>query len=873
MGDDLTTAVAQAEAALAARDRDPDAAEGLASAALRRARRERDPDATSVALRSLALIALDHGRTGVAGRRADEAVRVGATSRVVAGALTTAAGIRFLQGDGSGALATLDEAIARASDAPGATKARIDALIQRGWILGAIGEWADAIELYEDLLKDDDLDDEQRANVLCNHGCNLAQLDRFDEALAAFDEAVVLTAGLGVEQDLTEVLHNRALCLADAGRLPESLHAFAEVEMRLRDEPIERAWLLIGQADALQSANLSVEALPVARRAVEAAGRRGPLQLRAEAWSRVARSARGAGELVEAGRAARRARELFERLGATARAAMAHHDELVLRRHDRATLRELDTVIEQLWRAGRSEPALRARADALALALELGEVETARRLRRRIVSGRPSATALTRTIAWLAEARWAAARGDRRRLQHAVAAGLDTLDEHRASLGSTELRAQASGLGAELADLGLAAALDSGRAGAVLAMAERWRAGTVLRRPVPTGELAELLAELRRAQEPDSGVSVDARRRLEGRIRRAARATRGSDDRLDQTVTVRELHEEMRDGTVLVEIVEHGGVCSAVVVDDVAARLVRLGTLTDVGAALDELHFALRRMARQGASATIVSMARTSAEEALGRLDALLALPLGAATSQHAGVVIVPPASLHTVPWGSLPSFGQSEVMVAPSATWWLAASRRPVAATGRVALVAGPSLEGAAAEIRALHRRYPAATVLAPAAAREDAVLPALDGARLAHLACHARLRADHPHLSAFELADGPFTVYDLERLRQAPAQVVLSACDSGVSSTRPGDELLGFLTALFSLGTRSVVASVVPVSDIATAPLMLAVHDRLLAGAGLPGALRDARATVELDDPAAFAAATAFVAFGTSGGAADRA
>jgi CHAT domain-containing protein len=143
--------------------------------------------------------------------------------------------------------------------------------------------------------------------------------------------------------------------------------------------------------------------------------------------------------------------------------------------------------------------------------------------------------------------------------------------------------------------------------------------------------------------------------------------------------------------------------------------------------------------------------------------------------------------------------------------------------------------------------------------------VAEALDGVGLAHIACHAHLRADHPHLSSLELADGPLTVYDLEHLRRAPARVVLSACDSGVSSERPGDELLGFLTALFSLGTRAVVASVVPVPDLETAPLMLALHDEVLAGATVPQGLRVAqRRAVDVADPAAFVTAVAFVAFG---------
>ena len=123
--------------------------------------------------------------------------------------------------------------------------------------------------------------------MLRNHGCVLSLLGRFDEALAAFDEAIELLRHRDAEQDLVNVMHNRALCLADSGRLADSFEAFAAVEERLRDEPVDRAWLLVGQADALLHANLAAEALVVARRAVAAAGRRGPAQLRAEAWSRV----------------------------------------------------------------------------------------------------------------------------------------------------------------------------------------------------------------------------------------------------------------------------------------------------------------------------------------------------------------------------------------------------------------------------------------------------------------------------------------------------------------------------------------------------------------------------------------------------------
>jgi CHAT domain-containing protein len=59
-----------------------------------------------------------------------------------------------------------------------------------------------------------------------------------------------------------------------------------------------------------------------------------------------------------------------------------------------------------------------------------------------------------------------------------------------------------------------------------------------------------------------------------------------------------------------------------------------------------------------------------------------------------------------------------------------------------------------------------------------------------------------------------------------------VLSACDLAVSTLHPGDELLGFATALLGMGTRTIVASVVPVPDAAGRRVMLAFHEGLAAG-----------------------------------------
>ena len=86
-----------------------------------------------------------------------------------------------------------------------------------------------------------------------------------------------------------------------------------------------------------------------------------------------------------------------------------------------------------------------------------------------------------------------------------------------------------------------------------------------------------------------------------------------------------------------------------------------------------------------------------------------------------------------------------------------------------------------------------------------------------------------------------------------------MLSACDSGLWGVRQGDELMGLASALFALGTATLIASVVPVPDEAVRPVMVRFHADLRAGRRPAEAL--AMATQRAADPVA---AAAFVCFG---------
>jgi hypothetical protein len=434
-----------------------------------------------------------------------------------------------------------------------------------------------------------------------------------------------------------------------------------------------------------------------------------------------------------------------------------------------------------------------------------------------------------------------------------------------------------AGHAGDLARLGLDLAWRSGSPRRMLDWIERWRAGALRLRPIRPPDdaaLAGALAELRRVASqaeaallngrPADGL-MERRAALEDRVRRLSRRTSGP---LYQPAPGPAPLDELAAGLgsrVLLELVRHEEQILAVTVRDGVARMHRLGQSALARRSLDALLFALRRLALGHGSAASLRSARASVTAAAARLAETLLEPIRDVLDDRP-LVVVPTGGLRSTPWSLLPGCDHRPVTVAPSAAIWLQAARRPRERcdSGRVVLVSGPGLSGGAAEIEQLASAYPAALRLHGSGATVDAALSALDGADVAHIAAHGRLRGDNPLFSALELADGPLTVYDLERLTHAPRLVLLPACQSGIGSELAGDEVMGLTAALFAVGTRTAVATVIPVPDQATMPLMVALHEALRTGLSTSDALTAAQATMDRDDPTTLATAGGFVCYG---------
>jgi hypothetical protein len=293
------------------------------------------------------------------------------------------------------------------------------------------------------------------------------------------------------------------------------------------------------------------------------------------------------------------------------------------------------------------------------------------------------------------------------------------------------------------------------------------------------------------------------------------------------------------------------------------ARLHSLGPSRTVRHCLQHLPFALHRLAHPATSAKQLEAAMRVLDRAAAVLDGALFAPLSHVLGERP-LVVVPTGWLQSLPWALLPTCAGRPVSVAPSAALWHAAQSRDEPVGAGVVVVAGPGLPGALDEARAVAQMYPGSRLLHGAGATAAAVGDAMGRAGTAHVAAHGLVRSDNPLFSALLLADGPFTVYDLERLARPTHRVVLAACDTARPHVTAGEEILGLAAALLGQGTATLVAPVVSVPDAETAPLMLSYHRRVLAGDPPATALAGAQQQHAGDGPRARASAVSFVCLG---------
>ncbi|TYB55961.1 CHAT domain-containing protein [Nonomuraea sp. PA05] len=867
---------------------------GVAAGVLRHARDGGDLRLASVAARALGIASFHTTDLHVAARHLRDSIRLAQRAGSPELAAETRLRLAFVwcvQGRMEQALGEVDRAL---PDLRGVGRARAEA--QRAVMFNHLRRPDEALAGYRVAVPalQQAGDHLWLQRVLSNRGIVHGFRNEFAAAEHDLNEAERLCRRLGLDLSLAIVWQNLGWLRAHRGDVPAALRYLDLAEGRFRVlDTHQLCWTLADRTELLLSAGLIAEARDAAEETLAEFGRRKRTVGVPEARLLLARTAYLEGDHEQAVREARRAALGFGRQRRPEWAVLARF--VALRSAAAAgaagvSVARVERCAAELAAARWLSSEVEARMLAAALAMERGWTARAQRQLELAARRRLRGPAIQRVHAWHAEALVRLARGNRRGAKIALRTALRVHDEHRATLGATDLRAHASGIRVGAAELGLRMALHDGSPEDVLAWAEQGRARHLLMKPArPPNDprlagaldrLRVVVAEigLRRGAGEDAAVLTERQVALEREIRDYCRhhAEGGA---LAAPVPPRELGRALGE-RALVEYVHVDEVMYAITVVDGRVRLWELGPLAPIRGLVERVPFALRRMARRqslpGSQDAAELLLRGTAE----RLDALLMRPLAGEVGDRP-LVVVPSGPVQALPWSVLPSCAGRPVCLSPSATLWhtgnqagasgaggtpevrgaLGAGDMP--GVGRVLAAAGPGLPGARAEAEGVASIH-AVPALVDAAAGTEAVLAALDGAGLAHIAAHGHVHPTNPLFSSLRLADGPLTVYDLERLRHPPEIVILAACDSGRFVVRPGDELLGLSATFLALGTRTIVAPVLSILDVESTTLMIALHKLLAAGHSTAAALAQAQQQVAGEDLAAYAVAAGFVCMG---------
>ena len=728
--------------------------------------------------------------------------------------------------------------------------------VQRGYLLMRAWRGREAVQALDEavaMLDGNPAETENLAAALLNRSFAHLNAAHVRQARADLTWCRRVATDESYHMIAAKTLHNLGYCELLTGDIPAALQLFNEAASAYQDTaPAFLPVLANDKARALLAVGLARDA------ASELDGAMAAFRLQrldydlADAELARSEAARATGELAAASRWAAAAERRFRRRGNEARADLAALTRL------RAQLAMPGRRTRIPAEATRLAGLLRARG--LADDADMAELITVRALaaagrtdeaRRRLAVVRRRGRTVPLDIALLrrlARAELAEREGRPGAALAELRDGLALVQARRDRLGSIDLRTGTAALGTELAAAGLRLALERGSAPLVFAWLERSRAQAFRVRPVrpPADPQAEaFLAELRQLsyliREAELNGSRDpamAARHTE--LRRAITEHDWQASGLGHAAVLAGLGDVSaaleHSGQTLVAILGRDGQMVAVVVRHGSARLVRLGDFETAAEAARRLSADLDTLAGRLLPARLEAVIRESIRHQAAALTAEIVAPLRGALGDG-GIVFVPAGPLAGIPWGLLPDLRGRPVTVCPSASTWLAASRKGQAAADPgpnrpPLLLAGPDLEYAAREVTEIARSYPDCRPLLPQQATVPAALRALDGAPLAHLAAHGHHDQENFLFSRIDLADGPLMAYDIQKLAAAPRHVVLSSCDVGRTVVRPGEEILGFTAALLYIGTATVTASVTRVGDDDAVGTMTAYHRLLAAG-----------------------------------------
>lgn len=700
----------------------------------------------------------------------------------------------------------------------------------------------------------------------------LLDLNRFDEAWAAFQAALAFFRSAGVTRAAAIVEGNLADFASRRGELQAALHHFESARRQFGTQaPGDVARLTAEEAEALANAGMFEQGLLNYESAIASLDRHEMAREAARARIGLGRTLIALGRLDDAMPPLEHARAACRRMENHAGEAQALAALAEVAMAKGGTARAMVLLTEALARV-QDRPAdraaiqlLHARAamdqgDLAGATAELGAaLDVARALRLPHL-----------TVAVLA----ARARVSMRRAtpQEAISdleQALVELEHVRGSLSSSLLRgaylAARVGVFNDLVTLLLDLGPD--RAAQTLEVAEHARSRALLdlletgrvskpggraasekerERDRLIGDLNALYARLSQPGGVPSAALPDWRAAVEGTehsirlVESQLAATSRFQDVLAAPPTAAEVLALLPADTVLLEYVEDGEALSLIVVGGGSIRVSRrICTLAEARRVVGSLYFQINRaLARGMGEGSIARRLTEDAAAACSDLRKCLLESVEARVERAGQLVVVPHGFLHAVPFGALSDRPTYQV---PSAGVLRSIMRRPFR-RGGPPLVVGVADEAApqiSREAQLVHAALPGSTLLLGEDATIEAVRRHAGCAPLVHIAAHGRFSPNDPLSSGVRLADGWLTSRDFEGMDLAGAVVVLSGCATGQAAIDAANESMGLIRGVLAGGARAAIMSLWPVHDATTIDLMVLLAPRLYSDTESPEGL----------------------------------
>lgn len=179
-------------------------------------------------------------------------------------------------------------------------------------------------------------------------------------------------------------------------------------------------------------------------------------------------------------------------------------------------------------------------------------------------------------------------------------------------------------------------------------------------------------------------------------------------------------------------------------------------------------------------------------------------------TDEVDNLIIIPTYSLWTLPWSAIFVGRRAAITVAPSATWLVNQSHKPIDFSKVEFSTIGFGQAGKTDfedESKLIASLTQAKECFTKEQATPERCKVLLGGANVVHTSLHGNWTSEDPEEACLELFEGKIFIDDILALNSCVPLAILNACHSGRLRFAPNDDTVGLAPALLSVGVMNIL------------------------------------------------------------------